>query len=167
MTLGMNIQKVKKKLKELNLTYEEFSKICDVPTDTLKNILSGRTKEPRQLTSNAILEALDNTTQMNERVSEIKKHLKANKITYKELSEKTNISEGTLKNIFSGFTKNPRIDTIQKIEKAIDFNSSQSNSGDKYSLKEKELIVLYRKLLPHDQDIAFKILNVIFDSNSN
>lgn len=54
----MDIEEVKKKLKELNITYEEFSKMCNVPVDTLKNILSGRTKNPRGLTEKAIIDTL-------------------------------------------------------------------------------------------------------------
>lgn len=55
----MDIEEVKKKLKELNITYEEFSKMCNVPVDTLKNILSGRTKNPRGLTEKAIIDTLN------------------------------------------------------------------------------------------------------------
>ena len=52
-------------------------------------------------------------------VQEIKDYLRKNRITYAVLSEKSGIPEGTLKNIFSGFTKSPRIDTIIAIEKAL------------------------------------------------
>ena len=52
-------------------------------------------------------------------IEELKKYLKDNKITYKQLAEKCNVPESTLKNIFSGATKNPRIDTMQAIEKAL------------------------------------------------
>ncbi len=53
-------------------------------------------------------------------VAEIKAYLKKQKITYEDLSQKSGISIGTLKSIFSGRTPNPRIDTIQTIEKALD-----------------------------------------------
>lgn len=55
----MDIEKIKKMLKDLNITYEEFSKKCNVPVDTLKNILSGRTKNPRGLTEKAIIDTLN------------------------------------------------------------------------------------------------------------
>ena len=53
------------------------------------------------------------------RPEEIKHYMKSNKITYEELSKKADIPIGTLKSIFSGRTPNPRIDTMQAIEKAL------------------------------------------------
>lgn len=55
-------------------------------------------------------------------IMEIKKHMKANGITYKQLSDKCGVPESTLKNIFGGFTANPRIDTMQAIENALGLN---------------------------------------------
>lgn len=55
-------------------------------------------------------------------IDEIKKYMKENKITYDDLSEKAKIPIGTLKSIFSGRTPNPRIDTMQAIEKALGLN---------------------------------------------
>ena len=52
-------------------------------------------------------------------VSEIKAYLKQEKITYKTLSEKCGIPEGTLKQIFSGATRSPRSDTMSAIENAL------------------------------------------------
>ena len=52
-------------------------------------------------------------------IKEIKQYLKAKKITYEELSARSSIPIGTLKSIFSGRTTNPRIDTIQAIERAL------------------------------------------------
>ena len=55
-------------------------------------------------------------------IEEIKKYMKENKITYDDLSEKAKIPIVTLKSIFSGRTPNPRIDTMQAIEKALGLN---------------------------------------------
>lgn len=55
-------------------------------------------------------------------VAEIKCYLKKNKITYEELSSRSGIPVGTLKNIFSKCTINPRIDTMQAIEEALGLN---------------------------------------------
>lgn len=52
-------------------------------------------------------------------LSEIKQYLRANKITYEELSAKSQIPIGTLKSIFSGRTPNPRIDTVNAINRAL------------------------------------------------
>lgn len=52
-------------------------------------------------------------------IAEIKQYLRARKITYEELSTRSSIPIGTLKSIFSGRTPNPRIDTVQAIERAL------------------------------------------------
>ncbi len=57
-------------------------------------------------------------------VAEIKSYLKKNKITYEELSLKSEIPLGTLKSIFSGRTPNPRLDTMQAIENALGLSRS-------------------------------------------
>lgn len=101
---------------------------------------------------------------MNEKITEIKSFLKAKKITYRELSEKTNIPEGTLKNIFSGFTKNPRIDTIQTIENAIGIKSTNNNLTEKYySTEEEEIIKMYRKLPQRSQEIVLRNFYILLD----
>ena len=52
-------------------------------------------------------------------IAELKKIAKQKKMTYREISEKSGIPLGTLNNIFSSQTRNPRLDTIQKIERAL------------------------------------------------
>ncbi len=56
-------------------------------------------------------------------IQQIKSYLKKNKITYIELSEKSGIPLGTLKNIFSKCNTNPRNDTMQAIQEALGLNS--------------------------------------------
>ena len=56
-------------------------------------------------------------------LEEINSYLKVNKITYKELAEKSGVPESTLKNLFSGVTKKPRISTMQAIERALGLNN--------------------------------------------
>lgn len=53
-------------------------------------------------------------------IAEIKKYMKANKITQIELAEKSGIPLQTLRGIFSGKTQNPRIDTMQAIKNALE-----------------------------------------------
>lgn len=100
----MDIDKVKKRLKELNITYEEFSQMCNVPVDTLKNILSGRTKKPRGLTEKAIIDTLN------------KESANANKIVNNYLS-----------------------------------------------IKEEEIVKMYRKLPPRSQEIILKNFYILLD----
>ena len=58
-------------------------------------------------------------------VFEIKKYLKEHKISYAELSEKSGVPIQTISKIFAGITPNPRIDTMQAIEKALGINQGQ------------------------------------------
>lgn len=62
-------------------------------------------------------------------IAEIKTYLKKHKITYEELSDKSGIPIGTLKNIFSKCTINPRLDTMQAIENAL-FNEKSKDWTD-------------------------------------
>ena len=76
-------------------------------------------------------------------IEEIKKYMKENKITQIELSKKSNIPLQTLRKIFSGLTSNPRIDTMQAIEKALGINAPINNN---ISPEEQELIDIILKL---------------------
>jgi transcriptional regulator with XRE-family HTH domain len=75
-------------------------------------------------------------------IEEIKKTMKARKITYEKLSQTSHIPLNTLKNIFRGKTQNPRIDTMQAIENALGIN----NELPKLSTEEKELIELIKQM---------------------
>lgn len=84
-------------------------------------------------------------------IEEIKHYLKMNKMTYKDLAEKCNVPESTLKNLFSGATKNPRIDTMQAIERALDINEPINNYTPRSNYlteDEKRLLNAYRNLIP-------------------
>lgn len=81
-------------------------------------------------------------------VEEIRNYMKKNKISQKQLSEKTGIPKQTLWYILSNRTQNPRIDTMQAIENALGFVSPTAVS--QFTEKENELIRLYRAL-PNEQ----------------
>lgn len=103
---------------------------------------------------------------MNTKIIELKKLLRERKITYKELSERTNIPEGTLKNIFSGFTKNPRIDTIQTIENALatDTKTSDFEIVNTYtSSEEEEILDMYRKLSKENKSVILKNFYILLN----
>ncbi|MBQ7831296.1 MAG: helix-turn-helix transcriptional regulator [Clostridia bacterium] len=63
-------------------------------------------------------------------IQALKIYLKSNKITYEQLSERSGIPLNTLKNIFSGRTPNPRIDTMQAIEAALCLNTRDISFTD-------------------------------------
>lgn len=76
-------------------------------------------------------------------ILEIKKYLKEHKITYKMLAEMSGVPESTLKNIFGGFTPNPRIDTIEAIERALGINE-KSSPAEQESVKIPDALKPYQ-----------------------
>ena len=80
-------------------------------------------------------------------IKEIKEFMKINKITQVELSEKSGLPLQTIRNIFSNPTRNPRMDTMQAIEKALGFTSP---TAAQYTENENDLVRLYRAL-PNEQ----------------
>ena len=76
-------------------------------------------------------------------IMEIKKYLKEHKITYKMLAEMSGVPESTLKNIFGGFTPNPRIDTIEAIERALGLNK-KSSPAEQESVKIPDALKPYQ-----------------------
>lgn len=81
-------------------------------------------------------------------VFEIKKYLKEHKISYAELSEKSGVPIQTISKIFAGITPNPRIDTMQAIEKALNLkefnyeNAIKNIGGYDLLSREKNIIPL-------------------------
>ena len=78
-------------------------------------------------------------------IQEIKQYLKDHKITYQDLSDKSGIALNTLKNIFRGKTENPRIDTMQAIERALGLENEKT-PPDELSEGERELIALIKQM---------------------
>lgn len=100
---------------------------------------------------------------MNEEIIKIKAFIKENKITYKEISEKTNIPEGTLKHIFSGITKNPRIDTLQAIENAINYKECKKLSNSYYTSEEEQIIEMYRELSKYNKEVVLRNMYILLE----
>lgn len=57
--------------------------------------------------------------ELNEKIEKLKLYAKGNDITYDDISKRCGIPVSTLKKIFSGKTTNPRLDTVQAIERAL------------------------------------------------
>ena len=92
-------------------------------------------------------------------IQELKKYLKDHKITYDELAKMTGLSVSAITKIFGGFAKYPRIDTMQRIEKALGLSSQplQWSAADQASgvtdnaqmtvtSAEMELVEIYRDI---------------------
>ena len=101
----------------------------------------------------------------NARIETIKNHLKQNKITYPQLSARCGIPTGTLRNIFSGVIKNPRLDTIQKIESAL-YIEETPLSSEYLTEQEEALLQRFRSLSKKGRTAALELVSVL-DSYEN
>lgn len=63
-------------------------------------------------------------------IKDIKTYLKKHHITYDQLSEISGVPLNTLKNIFSGRTPTPRIDTMQAILTALGLDEDKRSIFD-------------------------------------
>lgn len=52
-------------------------------------------------------------------IKEIKNYIKQQKLTYAQVASLSGLSLGTIKEVFSGRTKNPRLDTMNAICKGL------------------------------------------------
>ena len=71
---------------------------------------------------------------------ELKILMKKKKITYKKLSEMSGIPIKTIEHIISGYTKNPRIDTINAINKALGIETATLNIKNIEPVPEGEIL---------------------------
>jgi len=92
------------------------------------------------------------------------KIIKKNKrMTLQEISDISGIPKRTVDQIFSGKTTNPRIDTIQAIERALGINSDnlpeEIETG--FTAQEHELITLFRGLSPNLKDFLLQTASTL------
>lgn len=79
----------------------------------------------------------------------LKETKKQQKLTLDELSSRSGVAKRTIEDIFQGKTKNPRIDTIQAIERALGLTVSEhntDNSNETLAPDERELLDVYRAI---------------------
>lgn len=79
----------------------------------------------------------------------LKKILKERKISYAELSGLSGISINTIKSVFCGKTKNPTIDTVNAVKKALGLDTDDfgNDIAQNYITQDEEKILkIYRAL---------------------
>ena len=99
------------------------------------------------------------------KISEIRK---SKKMKIETLSQKSGVPISTLKNILSGATKDPQIDTIKAIARALEctLEDFDDNSNLKnYSAVEKKLIADYRKLDDHGKEVVQVVIRKELERN--
>ena len=89
----------------------------------------------------------------------IKDKLKQKKMLYRDLANITGVPLDTIKRIMSGRTPNPRIDTIRKIEQALDIDTTPKFVETYYTAQEERLIQIYRTLSDRDKKMVDNIFN--------
>lgn len=96
----------------------------------------------------------------------MKSRKKQLKITLDELSEKSGIPKRTIEDIFRGATKNPRIDTIQAIERALGLeeNATRKSPQDELSEGEKMLLDLFNRVPEDKQELVLQMIQVALKS---
>ena len=99
------------------------------------------------------------------KISEIRK---SKKMKIETLSQKSGVPISTLKKILSGATKDPHIDTIKAIARALEctLEDFDDNSNLKnYSAVEKKLIADYRKLDDHSKEVVQVVIRKELERN--
>ncbi len=99
------------------------------------------------------------------KISEIRK---SKKMKIETLSQKSGVPISTLKKILSGVTKDPQIDTIKAIARALEctLEDFDDNSNLKnYSAVEKKLIADYRKLDDHSKEVVQVVIRKELERN--
>ena len=99
------------------------------------------------------------------KISEIRK---SKKMKIETLSQKSGVPISTLKKILSVATKDPQIDTIKAIARALEctLEDFDDNSNLKnYSAVEKKLIADYRKLDDHSKEVVQVVIRKELERN--
>lgn len=101
-------------------------------------------------------------------ILEMKDYCKSHRITYAKLAEASGVSEGVIKNIFSGFTKNPRIDTVEKLEYGLRILSNFRPIDPLINLTfdERKIIEYYRLLTPQNKELICHVLQSVTKSKT-
>lgn len=87
------------------------------------------------------------------KVSELNEEQKRQNISVKELAKKADLPKGTVEKVLYGVVQNPRIDTMQAIEKALGLSDI-----DPPTKKQQYFIDLFNSLTPTQQDKAIAFI---------
>lgn len=95
----------------------------------------------------------------------IKKYMRENKISQIELAEKSKIPLQTIRKILSGVTPNPRIDTVDAINKALGLEKEKTPT--QLSEGEEKLLEAFRQVPQEQQDLVLSMVKVALESLKN
>ena len=98
-------------------------------------------------------------------ILEIKNYMRLHKITQIELAQKSQIPLQTIRKILSGITPNPRIDTVEAIEKALGLEKEKSPST--LNDDEQRLLSAYRQLADSRKKYILELIEDLTDKGIN
>ena len=85
-----------------------------------------------------------------------KKRKKELKLTNEDVAKIAGISKRTVEDFFRGYTDNPRIDTVQAIEKALGLSSDPEEKT--LSENAERLLTAYSSLIPSMQEYVLQMV---------
>lgn len=95
---------------------------------------------------------------------ELWKQIKKEKqLTISDIAKLSGIPKGSVQNIFCGYVPNPRIDTIEAIEKALGIGAQASELSD----KETRLLTAFNGLIPPMQDYIIEMVEKLVAQPQN
>lgn len=102
-------------------------------------------------------------------ILELKQILKSKKITYKELSEKSNIPEGTIKNIMRGAVPSPGLKIMNALYKAVGIDEKPNNEVESYLMSKREIDLLnnFRLLSDTEQEMILQMIQGLTANKAN
>ena len=95
----------------------------------------------------------------------VKKYMRENKISQIELAEKSKIPLQTIRKILSGVTPNPRIDTVDAIEKALGLQKEKTPSD--LTDEELKLILSLRVISQEKREMVMSMFSAVLESQTN
>lgn len=84
-------------------------------------------------------------------------------LKYDDIAAMSNIPKGTIQNIFAGYIDNPRIDTVQAIEKALGL-SADSPPPTELTEPHKRLLEAFDELIPPMQEYVIEMTEKLVES---
>lgn len=90
-----------------------------------------------------------------------KKALKEKGLTQIQLSNLSGVTLDTIRSIFTGRVKNPRLDTIQAIEKVLEIGEFNPLTREYLTEQEESLLKSFRALSKKGRSSALELISVL------
>ncbi len=94
-------------------------------------------------------------------IIQIKSILKQRKINYDKLSQMSGISKSAIAKILSGQAKNPRYETIQQLERALNVGENVPLISQYLTEDEEKLLEAYKSLSVKNKKLIVDLINAL------